>query len=476
MGYWLKKRNISLVTAIFTIRNIQGKTINVVSYEISECKSYVFKGSSFFKNTPEDFHGSVEIEIFSAVDMVFPYPAITFAIKSLNGLTFVHTCGRVYNDFNDFNINNEQVVPETGFDVILKKNYNPFFSFVNGPKEILSERFQLEFIDTDGKKITENREIRNIKSYGLVIVNLIENENIRSAYKDEKITVKIKHDFKGFFPRFVVGNIYKDFSDISLSHSYYDNSVDESKLSIFQNPKKNIFYDAVTAVPVNNIYDKIELAVYPNFSNSPFNLIFHLFDSRGNKIEECDKTYTITNKNQKLLYISFKEIFKKIKNLKKTGMVKVIADGNGKVPSRIKFGLNISRASNWVNLPSNICFNANLPNIKILSKPGTFKWCPIFDVQNQSVYLHNLSFVKNGFGEGDLKIQVYREKDKKVLEWDQKISECQTVDILLDKSKEINEFLGNSIGWITINSTNPFIIGYYLTDFGKGVIGADHIF
>ena len=456
--------------------NILGKTINVVSYEISECKSYVFKGSSFFKNTPEDFHGSVEIEIFSAVDMVFPYPAITYAIKSLNGFTFVHTCGRIYNDLNDFNINNEQVVPETGFDVILNKNYNPFFSFVNGPEEILSEPFQLEFINTDGEKIVESRVIKNIKSYGLVIVNLIESENIRSVFKDEKITVKIKHNFKGFFPRFVVGNIYKEFSDISLSHSYYDNSVDDSKFSIFQNPEKNKFYDAVTAVPVNNTYDKIELAIYPNFSNLPFNLIFQLFDFKGEKIEESNKIYKINNKNQRLLYISFKEVFKKIKNLEKTGMVKVIADGNGQVPSRIKFGLNISRASNQVNLPSNVCFNANLPNTKILSKPGTFKWCPIFDAQNQSVFIHNLSFVKNGFGEGDLKIQVFREKDKKILEWDQKISEHQTIDILLDKSIEISDFLSNSIGWITINSTNPFIIGYYVTDFGKGVIGADHIF
>ena len=50
-----------------------------------------------------------------------------------------------------------------------------------------------------------------------------------------------------------------------------------------------------------------------------------------------------------------------------------------------------------------------------------------------------------------------------------------SVFIPLSKSK-IDLFLENSIGWITIESSNPFISGYYITDFGNGVIGGDHIF
>ena len=63
--------------------------------------------------------------------MVFPFPAITFAFESINGLTFVHTCGRIYNDFDDMRSNDGLTVPETGFDVLLKK-FSAFFSFVNG--------------------------------------------------------------------------------------------------------------------------------------------------------------------------------------------------------------------------------------------------------------------------------------------------------------------------------------------------------
>ena len=128
MGYWLLKRNIDKITAIITIRNKDGQKINVESHIIDSTKSYVFKASQFLKNfKPKSFLGSFEIEIFSAVDMVFPYPAITFSFESKLGKTFVHTCGRIYNDFDDLSQNNNQIVPESGFDLYLDKKYEPFF-------------------------------------------------------------------------------------------------------------------------------------------------------------------------------------------------------------------------------------------------------------------------------------------------------------------------------------------------------------
>ena len=65
--------------------------------------------------------------------MVFPFPAITFAFEGINGLTFVHTCGRIYNDLDDMEANEDIAVPETGFDVILKKNFQPFFFIYKWP-------------------------------------------------------------------------------------------------------------------------------------------------------------------------------------------------------------------------------------------------------------------------------------------------------------------------------------------------------
>jgi hypothetical protein len=476
MGYWLRKRKINLVTALFTLRDSKGKKLNVVSHEVNSEKSYVVTGSDLFPKVPEKFDGSVEIEIFSSVDMVFPYPAITFGIKGVNGTTYVHTCGRIYNDFDDLNSNSEMAVPETGFDILVGKKYKPFFSFVNGPVPINNSKYEIEFVDQKNQKFLVQRVIEKIPPYGLAWIDIFDDDFNFDNFSDEKISVKIKHNFKGFFPRFVAGNIYEDFSDISLTHTYYDNSVDQSSFSKFLNPSTHDFYDSSIAIPFDKKFNDIELAIYPNFSLAPCTLTFELHDSAG-KLEKISKEkITIADGTDKLSYISLFKIFSDIRSDFKIGMVKIIVDGNGIVPSRMKFGLNLSKPKGSVNLPSNVCFNASVPNEKLIKKTRTFKWCPIFSAKYQKVYLHNSGFVKRGFGSSNISLEVMREVDDKKILWNIEIPENGTIEIIETKKREIEVFLNGSIGWIAMECSKPFISGYYVTDYNGGVIGADHLF
>mgnify|MGYP006129787057 FL=1 len=83
MGYWLLKREIKEVTAIITVRASNGKTVIVESNLIDCVKSFKWSMKEMLSKSHENFDGnffgSVEIEIFSARDMVFPYPAITLS-------------------------------------------------------------------------------------------------------------------------------------------------------------------------------------------------------------------------------------------------------------------------------------------------------------------------------------------------------------------------------------------------------------
>jgi hypothetical protein len=91
MGYWVKKRDIPIITVVITTRDANEKKIKKDSIGVKSIKSYVISSSDLLSGNDNEFFGSVELEIFYAVDMVFPYPAITFGLKSANGLTFVHT-------------------------------------------------------------------------------------------------------------------------------------------------------------------------------------------------------------------------------------------------------------------------------------------------------------------------------------------------------------------------------------------------
>ena len=96
MGYWLLKRSLQEVTVILTLRDKNGHVLRAESILIDEVKAYAFSINSMLNaidSAAESFLGSIEMEIFSSRDMVFPYPAITMAFRSRMGFSFVHTCG-----------------------------------------------------------------------------------------------------------------------------------------------------------------------------------------------------------------------------------------------------------------------------------------------------------------------------------------------------------------------------------------------
>ena len=478
MGYWLRKRNIPLVTALVTLRNESGEKINVKSIEINQTKSYEILSSDIITDQHEDFDGSVEIEIFSAVDMVFPYPAITFALKGVNGLTFVHTCGRIYNDFDDLKSNTEQAVAETGFDLLVGKDYAPFFSFVNGPVPIKNKEIKLEYITQTDERIHKKLNLKEVKPYGLGWVNLDLGSDTKLSNGSTKICVKVSHDFKGFFPRFVAGNVFRDFEDISITHSYYDTSTDKTDSAIWNNPSISEFEDGFASIPFDTDFSKIELAIYPNsaLTKTPINLNFELYDIDGEFVSNANSKIEIGSTSDKLSYINLLSLFEDYRTSIPKGMVKFIMNGAGSVPARMKFGLNFCKPSAQKNLPSNICFNAELPNEKMLKKPGTFRWCPILDARAQKVYLHNTSFVKKGYKEAQVEVEVWRSKDNQKFKWNITIPYNGTKEVLVDHRDAITDFLDGSVGWVGFSCSSPFIFGYYITDYNEGVVGADHLY
>ena len=143
LSYWFLKRKITEVSLLITIRNIDGKIIKRSIDKINCVKSYnISLKELLLRNNLS--RGSIELEIFSTEDMVFPFPAFSINLVSRECTTSVHSCGRIYNDFDDFISNSKIIVPESGFDILPDKNLKPFFSFVNGPLKLKnSEKYFL---------------------------------------------------------------------------------------------------------------------------------------------------------------------------------------------------------------------------------------------------------------------------------------------------------------------------------------------
>ena len=138
LGYWLLKRNIPEVTLVVTLRNANGNTLSRKIQIIDNAKAFSInldKILSEIDHKEDSFVGSIETEFYATRDMVFPYPALVLEYQNTQFNTCVHTLGRIYNDLEDLNENNDTQVPETGFDIHETDDLKSFLSFVNGPLE-----------------------------------------------------------------------------------------------------------------------------------------------------------------------------------------------------------------------------------------------------------------------------------------------------------------------------------------------------
>tara|TARA_B100000787_G_scaffold170312_1_gene166269 strand:- start:21279 stop:22841 length:1563 start_codon:yes stop_codon:yes gene_type:complete len=474
LGYWLIKKSLE-VTLIITIRDKKGKEILRNSLTINQCKSYKINIKKILENIYHKniFWGSAEFEIYSSKDLVFPFPALVINYSGKKSSTFVHTTGRIFNDFDDLRANTAIHVPESGFDIIPNDGFDSFFSFVNGPYEFKNQILHLKIINSEKEIIRKKIKLKNILPYESCFIFFL-NEKEKKFLKGNKGAVIIKHNLKGFFPRFLCGNINKEKSITSLTHSYFD-SKKVIKNAYWKNPDQKEYYDSILTFPIfyeNRGYT--ELALYPIYPKSDLTFDLEIYNMNGKILQVNKSIFKINGYLSAPKYLSISKYINKTIINKKKIYAKLIINGKN-VPSRIKVGLNIGNKNKY-DVPSNVCFNAVVPNDNTKNKPSSFKWAPILNNKNSKIVLSNFSTIKKGFKKANITLKVWREKDGKYLEKKIQIKDNGSYYFELNENKKIKSFIGKESSWVTFESDNPFINGFYFEDMGHGIIGADHVF
>lgn len=296
-----------------------------------------------------------------------------------------------------------------------------------------------------------------------------------------KSSLRIKHNFQSFFPRFLSGNFTKNYSNAALTHSYYDLKDYNEKKHFWTNHDQATYFDSMISIPIfckKKYYT--ELAIYPNFYfKNIINFNIEIFNKKGNLIKKINNFFSIKNKFIKPFYLNINKIIQDLVDInhKYEYLFARITFETKSIPPRLKFGLNIGYLSNvQLNLPSNVCFNAIIPDNFTLYKKGTFKWAPIINKKNSKIIISNMSNLKKRFRSAKLILKFWREQDNKFIKKSLKLKDNGSYCFELNKNIIIKNFLNKKTGWITIESDNPYINGYYFEDNGNGVIGADHFF
>ena len=479
LGYWLLKRNIPEVTLVITLRDKIGKIILREIKIINEAKAFSINLKDILKkiNYKSDFVGSIETEFNTTRDMVFPYPALVLEYYNEKFNTCVHTLGRIYNDFEDLNENETFNVPETGFDIHETEDLYSFLSFVNGPKRNDNGHIDYVITNSKSKKHSGSFDLGEINPFETKLIffkDLI--SDLTKILDNQHGSISLKHNFEGFYPRFLVGNIQKSFPSVCFTHSYYDCTSCNNEVD-FWNRSDQKHYDSSVFVPIFNQNNQFtNLMIYPNFSPSDFLIKLDIYDKNGNKVFEKDNFLEIKYENAKLLKIDFNEILKE-KNLNDnyySAHIITIFKEN-KIPTRIKFGLDVGIEGKESKLPCNICFNTKMGNPLIENKPGSFHWSPIYKNRNTNITLGNFSTIKEYKKNANIEMNFYRMKDSKNITKKISIKANSAEQILLNQYDDLKEFFDDE-GWVTIKADNPYIEGYYFNMHDSGSVSGDHFF
>lgn len=179
LGYWFLKRNIKEILITITIRLEKGEIINRENFNIDSVKAFCISIKKKLKKKnifiTANLKGSIEIEVFSTKNLVYPYPAFVVNYDSRKSSTFTHTCGRIFNDIDDYKKTLKFLPPETGFDILPNVSTNPFFSFVNGNIFLKNQKINLEIFCNNKKIIKKKIFIKKINPYETKFVFFLNN-------------------------------------------------------------------------------------------------------------------------------------------------------------------------------------------------------------------------------------------------------------------------------------------------------------
>jgi hypothetical protein len=299
------KRNIPDVALIITLRNTDG-TILLRKIEIIDvAKAFSISLNSLLDeinfNNKTNFIGSIETEFNTTRDMVFPYPALVLEYYNKDFNTCVHTLGRIFNDIEDLKENNESIVPETGFDIHATNDLRSFLSFVNGPIENTNGHIEYVITNSKSEKFNGDFDIGKINPFETKLLFFDEHiPNLSEFLNDNSGSISIKHNFEGFYPRFLVGNIQKSFPSVSFTHSYYDCTSCTSDTDYWSRQNTD-HHDSSIYIPLfegNNMFTN--LILYPNLSPSDFTLQIDIHDKNGKKIYENSDFLNVKNTENNL--------------------------------------------------------------------------------------------------------------------------------------------------------------------------------
>nr|MBA2728401.1 hypothetical protein [Parachlamydiaceae bacterium] len=382
LGYWLLKRNISQISAIISLRTLSGELIGRLYQEIKEAKSYSYELKDFLSrakiNPSEEFSGSIEIELYSGLGLVFPYPAVVINYYGPNFSSVVHTAQRIYNDYDDMQKNSQTEVPESGFNLYADANLEPFISIINGPMGVPAAYIDFEFFNSTGERLQHRKELGLLLPYQTRVIYPARECGLQEFLRGFVGFCRVHFNVSWIFPRLLVGNLCHEPKALAITHTYYDCIAAVSDSDYWQVPDPR-WYPAALMVPLRSVDTYFtNLYFYPIYSSSKLAIDVEIYRSDGSLAGHKKSALIVVSPGQELKILKLKDLLEELGIDKQEDLsAKIMATAleESRVPARIKLGLDLG--NEHLGLPCNICTNLQPYNPRYEGKRSSFKWAPL---------------------------------------------------------------------------------------------------
>lgn len=475
MGYWALKRNIHEIAYVVTLRNMEGQIVYRTHDVIREPRTYRIEVDQMHA---APFSGSLEIEFFSTVNLFFPFPAVVLNYYGEKFCSFVHTAQRVYNDYEDMMDNSQVDVPEAGFNIYADEDKEPFLAVVNGPNFNPDTKLDLQVINADNEVMNFELSAGETLPYQTRIIYPARELHLKKFLNGKIGTAKVGFHFTDVFPRMIVGNLQHSLSAVSITHTYYDCSQAQSE-SDYWKPEEKGWHSAALMIPLTiEGTANTKVYFYPIYSPSKVSICVEIYDTQGHLLGTKDHALILESPSNHFQCLDLKSIAHELKITETRYLAaRLIASpiDSDRIPTRIKLGLDI--VQDPIHLPCNICTNLQPFNPAIESKPLSFRWSPLMADQEESLFwVMNSSPAIDYQKYAAMTLTFYREQDSSTLAREMQLSPHGFHVLNLKEDHELQAFFGNTIGWVTLQSSNPYTTTYYFALHPSGFVGGDHGF
>ena len=479
MGYWILKRNIREILAVINLRDAKGQLLGRQTFTITESKTFRVELQEQLTlagiSSDISFTGSLEVEFFSTVNLVFPYPATVINYYGDHFSTVVHTAQRIYNDFEDKQRNTQTQVPESGFNIYADQEREPFIGLINGAQAVEDCPFTLQFINSEGESLEHRTSLGRLAPYETRFLYPAQEVDLQSFLKGKVGAAKAFFHVDWIFPRLVVGNIQRSLPALVITHTYYDTTAATSE-SDYWRPSQPEWYPASLMVPCavalshfTNIY------FYPIYSPAQFTVDVEFYLPDGTLLAKHDDVLLVESPSSVLKKIELKSLVQK--DIPNDLGARIIARtvGESRLPARIKLGFDVGNSSE--GMPCNICTNLQPFNPDLESKPRAFRWGPVLADQPQAtLWIMNSAPHKSYTRQAEVNISFHREQDATTLTRQFTLPPHGFRVIKLTEDEELRDFFQGQVGWYTATIGNPYATTFYFAENLSGIVGGDHGF